>query len=132
MLFSTRPLTANGAETLNSPVDGWYRYLALDVYTVVGVPVVAAANSGYSVEAVVVSLLIAAPSAMDCQVAAVPLVARNTCPVVGADELDTLTTVVAELSALALAAVPVVSWFSVGTSAACIAAINTLVPLPRK
>jgi hypothetical protein len=58
--------------------------------------------------------LVTPPGAGVCQVAAVPLVAVNTCPLVGADEEETFTTVVAEFSALVLAAVPVVSWFHVG------------------
>ena len=53
-----------------------------------------------------------------CQVAAVLLVAVRTCPAVGAVADEVLTTVVAELIAFAFAAVPVVFWFRVGTSAA--------------
>ena len=44
-----------------SPVDGLYKYLALDVYKFSAVPVVAAANTGYKLLAVDVSLLNAEP-----------------------------------------------------------------------
>src|SRR6478735_7992653 len=49
-----------------------------------------------------------------CHVAWVLSVAVRTYPVLGATEDDTLTTVVAELSASAFAAVPVVFWLNVG------------------
>jgi hypothetical protein len=62
--------------------------------------------------------LVTPPAAGVCHVAAVPLVAVNICPTVGAGDDDTLTTVVAEFSALVLAAVPVVSWFQVGIAPA--------------
>ena len=39
---------------------------------------------------------------------------------------------VVTVAAVEMAAVPVVFWFNVGTSAAWIADINTFVPLPRK
>ena len=45
----------------NSPVDGLYRYLALLVYTVVAVPLVALAKIGYRLVDVAVSLLIVDP-----------------------------------------------------------------------
>ena len=66
----------------------------------------------------VAATLVTPPGAGVCHVAAVPLVAVNICPTVGAGEDDTLTTVVAEFNALALAAVPVVSWFQVGIAPA--------------
>ena len=66
----------------------------------------------------VAATLVTLPDAGVCQVAAVPLVAVSICPTVGAADDDTLTTVVAEFSALVLAAVPVVSWFQVGIAPA--------------
>ena len=55
------PLLATGAFTLNSPVLGLYKYKALLVYRFSAVPVVAAANTGYRLLAVEVSLLSAEP-----------------------------------------------------------------------
>jgi len=45
-------------------VDGLYNSFELLVYTVVGVPLVAAANMGYRFDAVLVSLLSVAPDVM--------------------------------------------------------------------
>jgi len=56
------PFEALGALTLNSPVEGLYKYWALLVKIVVGTPLVADANKGKRLLAVVVSLLIVAPA----------------------------------------------------------------------
>jgi hypothetical protein len=55
------PLLATKAVACSSPVDGLYKYLALLVYTVVAVPLVALAKMGYRLVAVAVSLLIVEP-----------------------------------------------------------------------
>ena len=55
------PLLATGTEAWNSPVEGLYSNLALEVNKLDAVPVVADANSGNKLLAVVVSLLSAAP-----------------------------------------------------------------------
>lgn len=56
----------------SSPVEGLYRYLALLVNMVVGRPVVASANSGNKLLAVVVSLLRVAPADTVPQLVLVP------------------------------------------------------------
>jgi hypothetical protein len=56
------PLDAITADACNSPVLGLYRYFALLVNMVDGVPVVALANNGNRLLAVVVSLLKLAPA----------------------------------------------------------------------
>jgi hypothetical protein len=63
---------------------------------------------------VLVLKLVTPPELGVCQVAAVPPVAVNTCPDVGAVAELTLTIVVAEFNASDFADLPVVSWFSVG------------------
>ena len=119
------------------------------MYTVEGVPVVAAANIGYTFVAVVVSLLNAAPPVAVAH-AAVPPETVNTWPVepipnrvellaplptikspavvTGAKALNAAAAVVWPVPPLpmatvpvTLAAVPVVFWFSVGMSAATMA-----------
>ena len=55
------PLLATGTDAWNSPVLGLYNSLALDVNRVEAVPVVAFANNGKTLVAVLVSLLSAAP-----------------------------------------------------------------------
>ena len=59
--FTMMPFPATGTSTFNSPVLGLYKYFALLVKIVDGVPVVALANNGNRSVAVLVSLLTAAP-----------------------------------------------------------------------
>jgi len=59
--FTNKPLLATNSEAWNSPVEGLYSNLAFDVKSVDAVPVVALANNGKTLVAVLVSLLSAAP-----------------------------------------------------------------------
>jgi len=73
------PLLATGTLACNSPVLGLYKRKALPVNKVDAVPVVAFANSGKTLVAVLVSLLKAAPPTDD---QAVPLYPSNSVVVV--------------------------------------------------
>ncbi len=59
--LTTKPFDATNALACNSPVEGLYKNLALEVNRLDAVPLVADANKGNKLLAVAVSLVIAAP-----------------------------------------------------------------------